>query len=1229
MKKRLQVGLVLIVALLFFSVQSWSQAVFEIKSPSKANGFYNFGIGDSTTSSWGNGVLAKKAVSGNLAIASGVDSLAGNTLTGNYQGKILLVHRGGGFDFAIKTLNAQNAGAIAVIIVNHGIQTNGSVDSLDYFNPSGIRANETASNATGLQIHIPIILIGLKDGIKLKNAIRSEGNVSAYLGGKQTYNSEKDLLSFGFITPDSSKIKFYDNTYYVRIPKGTDPTKMVAKFTNSDFSKVLVNGKEQISGSTINNFTKKVEYVVVAQDGSKKSYFVEVDFCTYDSYCIIDASSEEVCPNTKVNLRFSYVKDFTNPKWDFGNGKSITTSSINNSVEATYSDTGSYLVALSFNNKACFNAPDTMYKLIKVSKNIQPTVDFNLSKTVLCPNESFSLYSSSYNEKSYAWNMGDGVTYSKYNINHSFKDEGEYLVKLTLTNTCGNSATISKVIKVSKKASTYFKDNAYIYSYSKEACVGQPISFNTSSNQGVIWDFKDNTPTTSEKQPIHSFKYTGDYLVQAKLTNYCGIDTIVSTLVKIKNAVPFRNVQALSDETICPGQITRLYYSGNSSDFKSVSWILPGNVSVNNDVYKSFSNGDNVVQLKLTNYCGNDTLLTKTINVKNNLFVSSNIRFNNYTSDEYCPGEEASQSVYVDSYNSYKSIVWTGEGLTNSDKGYAYFKINTPGVYTINAKLTNYCGKDTTISKTIKIVNSKKVESSFDQYYLDKIYCPGQEVYLYYNNSGSFKTSVFDYGDNTIGTLSNHTYKQIGDYTVKLKLTNYCNADTTIQGIVKINQVPLNKNAVISFYSNNYNSDNIDFCKGDEIELSIYDNSSNTYKSISWNFGDGTSEVTDSRYTSHIFQKSGLLNIKATLMNFCGDTITVSKQINIRTDVAFKGRFDLNYIDKVCPNEIVNFSSNKNFKLISWDFGDNKQAQGNNVSHAYSNLGEYQLKVTFKNNCNLDTILTRVIAVSKDVVPDFYFSELINGMICPGEKATFYKSAESNDYQYTYDFGDKSTTYDESVLGNRRSLISHKYKAVGDYKIVVTAKNKCGLTAKDSAQVKVVDGLKIESFNEQIEDDEITIDTSFFIVNSNGLQFVWNFGGNNIVKTDVPFIKHYFKPNSTDKITVFVTTACGDTATFVKYYNKVENPGSSTNGVEENKRTVLNIYPNPSTGTFTISGAPIGQYAIVNELGALVHQFEVKTSLDQTIQMDGFATGIYFLRSLNVNFVQEKIVVMD
>ena len=71
------------------------------------------------------------------------------------------------------------------------------------------------------------------------------------------------------------------------------------------------------------------------------------------------------------------------------------------------------------------------------------------------------------------------------------------------------------------------------------------------------------------------------------------------------------------------------------------------------------------------------------------------------------------------------------------------------------------------------------------------------------------------------------------------------------------------------------------------------------------------------------------------------------------------------------------------------------------------------------------------------------------------------------------------------------------------------------------------------------------------------------------------------------------------------------------------------VYPNPNQGKFTIAGAPIGSYTIQNQLGAIVHTFEVKELVDQSIQLDQLAKGIYFIVGSQHNNINEKIVIVE
>jgi hypothetical protein len=184
----------LAIVMLFFLLGVNAQAVFEIKSPSTIKGFYTFGIGDSTVHYWSNGNTAKKSITASLALATGLDSLASAPLIGDYKGKIAVVHRGVSY-VPTKALNAQNAGAVAVIVINHGINsTTKKIDSNEVYNVSAYLPNETPTTATGLKVTIPVLIVSLKTGLSISKELRAGEIVEAYIGKKPIldYNLKLD-----------------------------------------------------------------------------------------------------------------------------------------------------------------------------------------------------------------------------------------------------------------------------------------------------------------------------------------------------------------------------------------------------------------------------------------------------------------------------------------------------------------------------------------------------------------------------------------------------------------------------------------------------------------------------------------------------------------------------------------------------------------------------------------------------------------------------------------------------------------------------------------------------------------------------------------------------------------------------------------------------------------------------------------------------------------------------
>jgi hypothetical protein len=82
-------------------------------------------------------------------------------------------------------------------------------------------------------------------------------------------NPAKTITAFSFTTPATGTIT--GTNIAVTVPFGTAVTGLIANFTTTGAS-VTVNGVAQTSGTTSNNFSAPVTYIVVAADGSTQSY---------------------------------------------------------------------------------------------------------------------------------------------------------------------------------------------------------------------------------------------------------------------------------------------------------------------------------------------------------------------------------------------------------------------------------------------------------------------------------------------------------------------------------------------------------------------------------------------------------------------------------------------------------------------------------------------------------------------------------------------------------------------------------------------------------------------------------------------------------------------------------------------------------------------------------------------------------------------------------------------
>lgn len=150
-----------------------AQVIFKVNSPANLSATYPLSYAK-VENSWGVGDLNDPAesVTGDVALVSdgtAGDSLGCNALTNgaSIAGKIAVIYRGT-CGFGVKALNAQNAGAIGIIIISN---QDAPVTS---FNMLG--------GTEGMSVTVPTIIIDKSTGALLNSAIHSGMNV--FIGNK-------------------------------------------------------------------------------------------------------------------------------------------------------------------------------------------------------------------------------------------------------------------------------------------------------------------------------------------------------------------------------------------------------------------------------------------------------------------------------------------------------------------------------------------------------------------------------------------------------------------------------------------------------------------------------------------------------------------------------------------------------------------------------------------------------------------------------------------------------------------------------------------------------------------------------------------------------------------------------------------------------------------------------------------------------------------------------------
>ncbi|MBI4647087.1 MAG: PKD domain-containing protein [Bacteroidia bacterium] len=863
---------------------------------------------------------------------------------------------------------------------------------------------------------------------------------------------------------------------------------------------------------------------------------------------------DSVCPGEQVSFYDMSYGNIVSWHWDFGDGAT----SSQQWTYYSYSSIGNYSVVLTVTN-ICGNS-DTASRTVVVSNTQFPTADFYFYPDSVCPAEAVNFYDYSWGDiVSRLWEFGDGTTSSSAYPVHAYSAIGNYNVTLTVTNSCGNSNSIIKIVTVSNTISPY----ADFYMYPETACPGDAISFYDYSWGNIVsrlWDFGDDYTSTSQS-PIHIYTSTGIYNVTLTVSNYCGVSNSITQTVTITNSLSPTADFYFYPETVCPNE--PISFENYSYDYIFSLWDFgDSTTSTQNSPQHSYgSAGAYTVILTVTNNCGNSDTYVTNVTVSNLIIPEA---YPYAYPESACAGDII--NFYDYSYGSIVSWVWDfGDSTTSAFQNPLHiYTVN--GIYNVTLTVQNSCGLSNTGTTSVEIGNSVTPDVWFWAY-PDNV-CPGDTIYFQDYSSGNIVSWLWDFGDGQYSSLQNpiHVYSANGTYTVILTATNNCGNSGTYQQTINVN-------SSVSPYVWFWIEPN-PVCPGNTVLF--YDYSSGATSWL-WNFGDGTTSTLQN--PSHIYSAPGDYNVSLTVTNSCGNSASGNDVISVNSSVTPWAYFDVSS-NTVCPGSQVFFNNySSDTSDCRWVFGDGDTSFAVNTVHVFDTPGTYDVVLTVYNNCDNSNSYSMSILVTNTAQVEAYFYTFVTSA-CEGQGVEFY-NASSDVSNCLWDFGDGTTSTEINPV--------HIFITSGSYAISLTVSNSCGSDTYSSA-INIIPSPQASFY---VSDTTVAAGTTIYFTNTsqNAISFNWNFGDySGTSSLESPSHSYNTSGIYNVQLTVLGSSGCSDTEILaltvtpvISYTVSKACPGASTGAIDV---TVLNGAPpltyNWSNGatTMDINNLPAGTYTL-------------------------------------------------
>ncbi|WNJ20360.1 PKD domain-containing protein [Pontibacter sp. G13] len=806
-------------------------------------------------------------------------------------------------------------------------------------------------------------------------------------------------------------------------------------------------------------------------------------------------------------------------EWDFGDGN---TSSSQNPVH-TYSSNGDYTVTLIMEDvNGC---RDTVEKTDYIGLR-PPVAAFNTDVAAGCSGLTVNFTDLSTSDTTivgWVWEFGDGLASTLQNPSHTYASQGNYTVRLVVTNAVGCQDTLELVNAVE----VYIPPTPAFTVVDSVGCAPFAVDF-TNTSFGTVsaiasyaWDFGDGDTSILEN-PSHLFPTPGTYTVTLQATDGNGCTAVTTRAITV-NDIPTADFFANATRGCTYTPISFTNASTGPAVLVDYLWDF-GDGNTSTDASPTHVYGvDGVYDISL--------IITDVNGCRDTLIRPSYITISRptaaFTQDQNAGCPDLSVQFTDTSVPDTTLVSWLwdfGDGQSSTQQNPVH-EFATAGAYDVTLVVTNVegCSDTLTVSSAVQIYAPPTAVMTPSA----GAGCTPFTVSWTEASSASAGATVvawaWDFGNGaTSGNQHpSYTYDSAGVYTVTLIATDSRGCpDTTTQTVESLVLPTANLVGVPQVG-----------CAPQAINFTDISTGPRNLTSWEWHFGDGNSDSVQHPIHSYLLDGTYTVELRVEDLAGCRDTVVMTDYIRLTRPAPSFTVDD----DEVCPGTPIHFTDTSvpdtTLTNWAWDFGDGNTSTAQHPTHSYAAAGTYdvQLIVTNVNGCSDTVLMNDAIEILLPPTPDFAVSDTAG---CVPYEIAFTNTSIGTISQvssFAWSFGDG----DSSVLEDP----VHTYTAAGTYTITLDIADDNGCTASTSQSITIHEVPTADFFSNGTSG--CTFATIDFVNVSLGsaplVSYAWSFGDGDSSSNQTP--SHVYSTNGSFDVTLVVTdlNGCRDTLTRANY----------------------------------------------------------------------------------------------